>query len=143
VARHNFCKSKRIFCEELAQDVANDDHWSACSLSILAWKVFLILHLRERLNVFEHFQFDIPELESDSDSTCLRHTAKSVDDASMEVLPESGALRNRPTVLKHFGCSWGSSTWCPNTAESVNGLSESSHFFGHRLDPFFSQFKQW
>jgi hypothetical protein len=36
VARHHFCRGKRISCEELAQDVANDDHWSAWSLSIPA-----------------------------------------------------------------------------------------------------------
>jgi hypothetical protein len=29
VARHNFYRSKRISRDELAQDVANDDHWSA------------------------------------------------------------------------------------------------------------------
>jgi hypothetical protein len=41
VAKHNFCRSKRISCEEPARDVANDDYWSAWSLSILARSVFL------------------------------------------------------------------------------------------------------
>jgi hypothetical protein len=36
VAKHKFCRSKRILREELKQDVVNDDRWSAWSLSILA-----------------------------------------------------------------------------------------------------------